>query len=256
MKTPTVTLTTAWGERGFFSGMVKGALMSLIEGVQVVDISHRLDAFNIMTASFVVRHACTGFPEGTVHIIDVGSCEPFVALRSRGQYYLCSDNGLPSLALGDSVEEAVTLPTQAGGIYNFAAYNLFTSTAARILQGTRLSELGTPLPRLLQRPWQGYMQMNDFWRIYVQYVDDYGNAYLGITYDEFEQIRQGRPFTIKVRELEVNSLSRSYSSAGTAPIMQLTVSATGHLELAMRNRSLAQLAGLRPNESVMLTFKD
>ena len=257
MKTPTVTLTTDWGERGFFAGMVKGALLRLVEGVQVVDITHRLEAYNVMTASFVVRHACMGFPEGTVHLIDVASQPPFVALRARGQYFICSDNGLPALVFGDEVEEAVTLPTQENGIYNFAAYNLFVPAAARLLVGTPLRDLGPQHTQLLQRPRTGYMQQGEYYRIYVHYIDDYGNAYLGMSYREFEELRQGRPFRMTVNELVVSEVSPSYLRGQNPndPSLRLTVSATGQLELAFHGRSLAQLAGLKVNSSVLLQFR-
>ena len=71
MKTPIVTLTTDWGTQGFFAGMVKGVLVNMVEGIQVVDITHGIEPFNIMAATFVVKHACLGLPAGTVHIIDV-----------------------------------------------------------------------------------------------------------------------------------------------------------------------------------------
>ncbi len=256
MKTPIVTLTTDWGDRGFFAGMVKGALMRLIEGVQVVDITHRLEAYNIMTASFVVRHGCQGFPEGTVHIIDVASQQPYIVVRSRGQYFICSDNGLPALVFGDAVEAAVSIPVQAGGIYNFAAYNLFTPVAARLLGGTPLGDIGPQHPQLLQRPLPGYLQQEEYYRIYIHYIDDYGNAYLGMSYEEFERLRQGRAFVIQVRgDMYVTELSRDYRSGGNGEL-RLTVSATGQLELALNSRSLAQFAGLKVNGSVLLKFKD
>lgn len=256
MKTPIVTLTTDWGDRGFFAGMVKGALMRLIEGVQVVDITHRLEAYNIMTASFVVRHGCLGFPEGTVHIIDVASQQPYIVVRSRGQYFICSDNGLPALVFGDAVEAAVSIPVQAGGIYNFAAYNLFTPVAARLLGGTPLGDIGPQHPQLLQRPLPGYLQQEEYYRIYIHYIDDYGNAYLGMSYEEFERLRQGRTFVIQVRgDMYVTELSRDYRSGGNGEL-RLTVSATGQLELALNSRSLAQFAGLKVNGSVLLKFKD
>ena len=257
MKTPIVTLTTDWGERGFFAGMVKGALLRLVEGVQVVDISHRLEAYNTVTASFVVRHACLGFPEGTVHIVDVASQQPFVALRARGQYYLCSDNGLPALVFGDEVEECVSLATQAGGIYNFAAYTLFVPAAARLLKGAPLTDLGERHPQLLQRLRPDFMQQGEYYRIYVHYVDDYGNAYLGMSYRQFEELRQGRPFVMQYNEMTVSELSPAYQRGGDAndDSLRLTVSATGLLELALPNRSLAQLCGMRVNASVLLKFK-
>ncbi|MCR5445071.1 MAG: SAM-dependent chlorinase/fluorinase [Bacteroidales bacterium] len=256
MKTPIVTLTTDWGDQGFFAGMVKGALMRHVEGIQVVDITHRLEPYNTVSASFVVRHGCMGFPEGTVHLIDVASQLPFVALRARGQYYICSDNGLPALVFGDEVEECVSLPTQASGIYNFAAYNLFVPAAVRLLSGTPLSELGTQHTQLLQRPRTGFMQQGEYYRIYVHYIDNYGNAYLGMSYHEFEELRQGRQFVMQVKEMTVGEIGASYQRGGANDMsLRLTVSATGQLELALPNRSLAQLAGLRVNESVLLKFK-
>jgi len=255
METPTVTLTTDWGGQGFFAGMVKGALMRAIEGVRVVDIAHELKVYNVMTASFVVRQACTGFPPGTVHLIDVASREPYVVLQAFGQYYICSDNGLPALALGDNVRDVRRLPTQPGGIYNFAAYNLFTPIASRLLHGESLTSIGEPYT-LQSSLWTGYVQQGDYYRVYVHYVDSYGNAYLGMSYDEFEQLRAGRPFVMQVRDMEVSELTTTYFRGNAADLrLQLTVSATGHLELALRERSLAQLSGLKPNDSVLLRFK-
>ena len=148
------------------------------------------------------------------------------------------------------------LATQPNGIYNFAAYNLFVPAAARLLQGARLGELGEVHQGLKQRPWPGYVQQGQFVRIYVQFIDDYGNAYLGMSYEEFERLRPGRHFVMKVRELEVRTMSGAYATGKALPSMQLTVSATGQLELAMGCRSLAQLAGLKANESVLLEFRD
>ncbi len=260
MKTPIVTLTTDWGTQSFFAGMVKGALMRLVEGVQVVDITHGLEAYDIMSASFVAKHACMGYPEGTVHLIDVASQRPFLAVRSHGQYFLCSDNGLPAIVFGNDADEVVALPTQENGVYNFAAYNLFVPTAARLLGGEPLSSLGEAHPQLLQRPWPGYIQQGEDYRINVYHIDTYGNAYLGMSYREFEQLRQGRPFVIMARDHEVTELSPSYyrPQANSDPKKRftLTVSATGQLELAYYQGSFAQLTGLRKNNSVLLRFKN
>lgn len=259
MSTPIVTLTTDWGDGSFFAGMVKGLLYSHVDGVQVVDISHRLEAFNVMTATFVVRQACQGFPSGTVHIIDVASQQPFLCIKSRGQYYLCCDNGLPSMVFGTDIEDAALLPVQEGGVYNFAAYNLFAPAAVKLLRGAALSDLGERPTQLTQRTMHTYMQQGDYYRIYVHYIDNYGNAYLGMSYREFEELRAGRDFVLTVRDQEVTELMTSYfqQHATNDPRrkLRLTVSATGLLELAVKESSLAQLVGLRVNDSVLLRFK-
>lgn len=264
MRTPIVTLTTDWGPQGFFAGMVKGALMQMIEGVQVVDIAHAIDPFNVLAATFVVKHACLPFPAGTIHIVDVASQHspehPFLAIKVRGQYFLCCDNGLPTMAFGNDIEDLCAIPVQPDGIYNFAAYNLFVPIAARLAAGTPLSDIGPRPAALLQRTVPGYLPQGDSYRIYIHYIDPYGNAYLGMTYDEFEKLRGGRHFTMTVRDQEVTELMASYhqqhKQSDPRRRLRLTVSATGALELAIKESSFAQLLGLRVNDSVLLRFRD
>ncbi len=259
MSTPIVTLTTDWGDAGFFAGMVKGLLYSHIDGVQVVDVTHGLEPHNVMTATFVVRQACTGFPAGTIHIIDVATQQPFLCIKAHGQYYLCSDNGLAAMALGDAMEDVRTINVKPDGSYNFAAYMVFARVAVMLARGASLDDIGQRPAQMIQRTLPHYLQQGENYRLYVHYIDRYGNAYLGISYKEFEEIRQGRDFVLSVRDQEVTELSTGYhtTSASTDPRrrLRLVVSATGLLELAIKEGSLAQLVGLRVSESVLLRFK-
>lgn len=267
MSNPIVTLTTDWGNPGFFAGKVKGRLYGSVEGVQVVDITHQMEPHNVLEASFVVRHGCLGFPAGTVHLVDVASNpleeEPFVVVKVRGQYFICANNGLPTLAFGDEVEEAVTLPLESGRIYNFAAYSLFCPAAIQLLRGTPMSEMGSQTRQLRQRIPSTWVRQGDEYRIPIQYIDGFGNAYLGMTFREFVELQQGRPFVMQVRDIRLNEVVRSYGQATVQPRhmvnngreLCLTVSSTGLLELAINNSSFAQLFGLRANEMVLLEFR-
>lgn len=272
MKTPIVTLTTDWGNQGFFAGMVKGMLYNLAEGIQVVDIAHHLTPFHVIAATFVVKHSCMGFPPGTIHLIDVSSNptpdHPFIVARARGQYFICCDNGVPAMALGDELEEAVSLPLKEGVVYNFAAYSLFPRVVRDLLNGVPLNDLGPRHNQLLQRNLVGWVPQgeNDY-RVYIHYVDNYGNAYLGMTFREMEELRRGRSFRMQVREQIISEVSSSYYQVSVADRQQplspqeeqrrklrLTVSATGVLELALREGSLSQLFGLGLDDMVLLTF--
>ena len=259
-----MTLTTDWGTQGFFAGMVKGALMNMVEGVQVVDVTHGIEPFNVMAATFVVKHACLGFPAGTVHIIDVASSQtdehPFVVVKAKGQYFICCDNGLPAMAFGNDIEEVCRIPVQEKGVYNFVAYTLFSRVAAMLLGGAAMSDIGPRHERLMQRQWVGWMPQGDGYRIYIHYIDNYGNAYLGMTYKEFEELRQGRKFVVTVRDQEIDEVMASYyqqhRTNDPRRKLRLTVSATGVLELAVKESSFTQLMGLVATDSVLLRFRE
>ena len=259
MSTPIVTLTTDWGDGDFFAGMLKGRLMSVVDDVRIVDITHRIEPFNVTKATFVVRHACLGFPAGTVHIVDVDTHPPFLAVKARGQYFICCDNGLPVMAFGDEIEDVSLLAVDPDGYHNFAAYTIFAGAAAMLLRGATMRDLGEPPAQLLQRNMPLTIQQGDDYRIYVHYVDSYGNAYLGMTHREFEELRAGRQFVLSVRDQEVTELMASYhqqhATSDPRRRLRLTVSATGLLELAVKNSSLTSLLGLKAGESVLLRFR-
>ncbi|MBQ9418644.1 MAG: SAM-dependent chlorinase/fluorinase [Bacteroidales bacterium] len=258
METPIVTLTTDWGDDGLFVGMAKGMLYQHIAGVRVVDISHRIKKFSISDATFVVQHACTGFPEGTIHIIDVATRPPFLAVKALGQYFLCCDNGLPMMVLGEHIEEAYTLPTKENGVYNFAVLSVLARAAVNIANGVPMEHFAQKATQLQQSSIQRYMRFGEGYAVYVNYIDAYGNAYLGMSYREFEELREGRAFTLTVRDQEVEDISLGYydqKSTDPRHRLQLTVSATGWLELAVREGSFQQLFGLKVREYVLLRFK-
>ena len=66
-----ITLTTDWGEKDYYIGTVKGSILSLMPNVTIVDISHKINHFDIEPASFVIKNCYKSFPKGTIHIIGV-----------------------------------------------------------------------------------------------------------------------------------------------------------------------------------------
>lgn len=264
MESPIVTLTTDWGYRDFFSGMVKSRLCNYIPNVRVVDITHGIEPYQLPNAIFVVRQTCPNFPKGTIHIIDVKSSQtlnnPFLVVEHNGQYYICTDNGLPHALFGDDYEHMVIIDgiPQESSFFTFAAYDLFCKVAAMISQGAALSELGIPVESLTRYvPVTNTQHGNDM-QTYIAYIDAYGNANLNLSYEEFERERQGRPFEVQVHEMSLKKICTSYtdveSSGNRRAALLLTVSATGLLQLAIREGSAEQLLGLKLFESIVVRF--
>ncbi len=267
MQQPIITLTTDWGYQDFFAGMVKGKLLRLVPGVQIIDITHGIAKFDITKALFVVKNACLDFPAGTIHIVDVNtvetSGEAFVVVRYSDQYYICTDNGLPAAVFGNECDEAVTIDAARTETFrNFASFDLFCHVASLLAQGAPLSQIGAPLERFKSYTPMGCIEGTNSLTAHVVYIDDYGNGYLDITYSHFQEIAQGRPFTMTLRNIEEEKLSQivtSYHDSGERHLsgeLLLTVSATGHLQLAAKQDSAATLYGLKNHMSIQFAFRD
>lgn len=258
---PIVTLTTDWGDRQFFSGMVKGALSSLIENVRIMDITHHVTQFNVQDAAFIVKRACTGFPPGTIHLIDVATQPPYIAVKAYNQYYLCCDNDFPQQAFGDDIDEVCSIPYDPQQTGTFASYTIFPEVAAKLASGTTLMDVGQPYVLKDRLSTCHYAPLSEgCYIVYIRFVDSYGNAYLSISEEEFETLRQGHKFFFDVRSAFVREKMEAYydnpPSLDSNRRFRLTVSASGNMELSISGASFSQLMGRKVNESVILKIKD
>lgn len=259
-----VTLTTDWGYSDYYTGRVKGKLYSYIPGVQVVDITHGIPPYQIARATYVVKYACLGFPPGTIHIIDVCSSQtpehPFVVVEHNEQYYICTDNGLPSAVFGSDKIKAVVIDkvNQETNSYTFAACDLFCKVAAMLANGAALEDIGFEADSLVTGAWMKPDFSQNPIEVHVVYVDGYGNCNLNITYDEFEQVRRNRDFEVLVHEVTVKKLYRSYvdgeRQARPRSSLIITVSSLGNLQLAINGGNAAQYFNLEYMSTVKIKF--
>ena len=98
MSTGIVTLTTDFGLGGPYVAALKGVLLDLAPGSQLVDVCHTISPQNILEGGFVLAGIIDVFPPGTVHlaVIDpgVGTERRLIAVELAKQWFVLPDNGL------------------------------------------------------------------------------------------------------------------------------------------------------------------
>src|SRR5436190_2050770 len=105
-----ITLTTDFGLKDPFVGVMKGVILGLAPHVQIVDITHDIPSYDVIEASVVLSEACRYFPAGTIHVVvadpGVGSARRPIALAGEGQtgqVFIAPDNGVLSLVSESAV---------------------------------------------------------------------------------------------------------------------------------------------------------
>src|ERR1051326_4797986 len=105
-----ITLTTDLGLKDHYVSAVKGAILSQLPDVNIVDISHLVPTFDIVQAAYILKNAYPNFPPGTVHIIGVNAeasvKTPHIALSVSGHFFIGADNGIFSF-LFDRVPDKI-----------------------------------------------------------------------------------------------------------------------------------------------------
>ncbi|MGV8114496.1 MAG: S-adenosyl-l-methionine hydroxide adenosyltransferase family protein [Lentimicrobium sp.] len=255
-----ITLTTDWGPRDHYSGVVKGAILSKLPEARIVDITHQIPPFNVKQASFILRNSFPHFPDGTVHIVGVNTEEseltPHIALLYRNHYFIGADNGIFTLmfdGLPDKIVE-LTIP-QDSGHFIFSTRDRFVKAAVHLATGKPVEELGDVRNELkalisMQPQINGNIISGR-----VIYIDNYENVFLNITEKEFLETGMRRRFSlnIKGKTHPVNVVRNAYSDVPEGEIAVL-FSTTGYLEIAINKGNASSLLGLRNDDVVLIEF--
>ncbi len=64
-----ITLTSDWNKNDFYTGALKGKILSSCQDVEIVELSNSVKTFNIAEAAFILRNTYQHFHKVTVHIV-------------------------------------------------------------------------------------------------------------------------------------------------------------------------------------------
>lgn len=272
-----ITLTTDFGGKDHFVGAIKGTILSNLQEVDVVDISHAVSPFNIQECAYILKNAYPSFPEGTVHIIGVDS-EPsienqHIVAQVNGHYFIGANNGVISLISAEIDREKVmeiNIPNIQPG--SFPVLNVFVQVACHIARGGKLEVVGKPFDALRElRQFEPRISNNGQSIIgNVIYIDNYGNVVTNVQRSLFEAYRNGRDYEIVARTNKLKSIQESYNGIinynldksqrkGPGDALALFNSA-GYIELAIYKSDLntvggaSTLLGLNYRDTVTINF--
>jgi len=156
-----VTLTTDFGQRDPFVGVMKGQVLRRHAQATIVDLMHEVAPQDVDEGGFWLARSFENFPSGTVHVavVDpgVGTSRPVAIVEVNDQVLLAPDNGLLS-ELVDRVNRPVLRRLDPGvlpslGIARLSATfhgrDLFAPLAGELLAGrTTPARLGPEVPEL------------------------------------------------------------------------------------------------------------
>lgn len=200
-----ITLTTDWGLKDYYIGAVKGKIYSLMPQANVVDITHQIQPYDIEEASYILKNSFPYFPDKTIHIIGINSIAsaqtPHVLIGFKNHYFICSDNGIMALVIGDENPDFILdidFP-QDTDTYNFPEKDLFVKIAAHIYNGQNIDELGEPKNSLNTLLINNNPNLKpDYINGKVSHIDAYSNIITNIRKTDFKNIQKGRKFEITV----------------------------------------------------------
>jgi S-adenosylmethionine hydrolase len=255
-----ITLTTDWNANDFYVGAIKGKILSQCPHAIIIDISHRIQPFNITQAAFVIRNTYQNFPDGSIHIICVntegGQDKPFLAIKYKKHFFIGTDNGIFGLIIETEPEKIISIKT-AEKITSFTAFSLFSVTACKLANDVKIESLGKQVKSFNKRiPIRAAIEESVI-NGSVIYIDSYKNAITNVTRELFERVGKNRPFEIYVRSnhYKINKINTFYYETSPGEILAI-FNSVGLLEIAMNMGNVADLLDLSVNSSIRIKFLD
>lgn len=254
-----ITLTTDLGSRDHYAAALKGTLISLCPGTQLIDISHDVSHFNTMEAAFILKSAFEKFPPGTIHLIGVDpegtSRQSSLVMLYKGHVFVGPDNGVLSLIRRSDEAECFKVDDENQPALTkgraFLAQRRLAPVAARLASGEAPESLGGA-HEMQQYLWGEPSYTDNSLRGVILHIDHFGNAITNILKDEFMGRKGSRSFQIFIRNLRLQRIVTSYGDVARGEALAI-FSENGHLEISIREGSAAQLLGL--NVQDMLTIE-
>ena len=215
-----ITLTTDYGNKDYSVSSLKAKLISNIDNIRIVDISHDISPFNLAEAGYVLEGAFSDFPKGTIHILSVDSeLTPenrHIAIMYEGCFFIGADNGVFSLIFRDKKpDQIVEINIHSNYNNNISADELFVKVASHIKRSGPLNVVGTEIEKIKEITNLRPVINKEIDQILgsVIYIDNYGNVVTNITEKLFREVSKTRSFTINARNVKFSKIHKNYSDA-------------------------------------------
>jgi len=251
-----ITFLSDFGLSDTSVGQCKGVIATISPKAVVIDITHAIPPYDIVTGTWVLRHAVSYFPPcNHVAVVDpgVGTARRGIAVEcARGDVLIGPDNGLlvpASEVLGGivSVVELTDPQFRRLPVSNtFHARDIFCPAAAHLMHGVSLHLLGprTDPDGLVRLEERKAGAENGAIETTVAVINEFGSLALTAPASLLEQI--GNPTHVSVSIADKVISARVVRTFGDAPIGATVAFADsyGYIGLAINQGSLATSLGI------------
>ena len=262
---PIVTLTTDFGISDHFVGTMKGVILDIAPDAEIVDISHAVQAFDVLDGALTISQAYSYFPTRTVHLVvvdpGVGTARRPIIASTDLYHFVAPDNGVLSLIYGR--EDRLRVRHVSSQHYfrepisnTFHARDIFAPVAAYLAKGVDSEKFGDEIDDYVRFNSPKPKPVNsETLRGVVLKVDRFGNLITNITPQDAPMLFLEQPpaFKIVVGKQEVTEMKTSYADGAPNEIFGI-LGSMGFLEIATNRGPAAQILGVGKGSDVSVVI--
>ena len=260
-----ITLTSDFGLKDPFVGMMKGVIHTINNEVNIIDISHGIDNQDIFAGAFIIYHSFKYFPKKSIHLVvvdpGVGTNRRPILVKASDHYFIGPDNGVLSLVISGDNNAVIYEITEdryfLRSVGNtFHGRDIFAPVAGWLSKGCEPDNFGHIISDHvcidIRRPFYD----NGILKGEIIYIDRFGNLFTNISYSDIAEQRHriyDSAMTIRLNEHEI-LLRKCYAEAGVGEIAAV-INSFGLLEVYSYMGNAAEKVNAKKSDEVSLYFK-
>ena len=218
-----ITLTTDYGLKDHFVGALKGKILSEYSEAIIIDISHDIDPFNTLEASYIIGASYASFPKGTVHLVGVdmesNKENQHIVMQWNNHYFIAADNGILSMLSQKIVPQKMVainihdrLPSEATDL------DVFVKVACHLAKGGLMNVIGKEINTIkhVTNLQATISEDGNSLKGNVIYIDHFGNVITNISKKYFIEVAKGRPYEIVLKTKNIKTILPNYSAIASS----------------------------------------
>lgn len=240
---PIITLTTDFGYKDPFVGIMKGVVLKINPLAKIVDITHDISPHNIREAALTIGMSFSYFPPKTIHVVvvdpAVGSGRRPILVVTDHHYFIGPDNGVFSMVYNSGSETMEVINITAGHYFiqskgsTFHGRDIFAPTAAWLTKGVSITNFGDHIDDYVSLPIPTpALPTRNTLEGEVIYTDRFGNAITNIKSEDISKLERstiGGKLKVVLKGKQV-PLVDYYSQAEDKGLYSL-INSFGYIEL-------------------------
>jgi S-adenosyl-L-methionine hydrolase (adenosine-forming) len=216
-----ITLTTDFGDKDPFVGIMKGVILSIDAGALIVDLTNGVEPQDIRGAALALNYACPFFPPQTIHVavVDpgVGGARRPILMECDDAFFIGPDNGVLSLAAErKKVKRVVELANRRYHLQpvssTFHGRDIFAPAAAHLAAGVSAVDFGPALDHWTRLEWPEVAKSRGEIRGEIIYIDHFGNLITNVSARDLDALGRQR-LEVSLAEITIEGLAENYASA-------------------------------------------
>ena len=244
-------------------GALKGVIVDIVAEAQIVDITHAVQAFDVLDGALAIAQSYSYFPTGTIHMVvvdpGVGTTRRPILASSDGYHFVAPDNGVLSMVYAK--EDRIHVRHITSEHYfrqpvsnTFHGRDVFAPVAAYLAKQVDSHKFGDEIEDYVKfaapRPKPaGENRM----RGVVLKIDRFGNMITNVTPADVPALfgAKATPFKIVVGSREITDIRTNYAEGAPGEVFGI-LGSMGYLEIVANRAPAAQITGAGKGSEVSI----